>query len=161
LESVPNRQAKILEALLHPWSINGRNTRYRFPNQRSKCLAKALSRLETEAPPSASQDLEFRDWLTGFDGIGPKTASWITRNFLDSDRVAILDVHVVRAGILAGIFDGQASATRSYAALEGALVAFAQGLRVRLAILDTMIWCQMRHLSSLALRAIASSQNKF
>jgi thermostable 8-oxoguanine DNA glycosylase len=155
LENVSNRQAKILEALLEPWNINGRKTRYRFPAQKSKCLSKALTRLEAEVPPSTAEHLQFRDWLTEFDGIGPKTASWITRNFLDSDRVAILDVHVLRAGVLAGIFDAHTSVTRSYTHLETALVAFAEGLRVRLAILDTMIWCQMRHLSSLALRAMA------
>ena len=155
LQSTPRRESQILEALAEPWKLGGRHVKYRFPKQRGKFVANALTRLEKETPPLAN-DIAFRDWLTGFDGIGPKTASWITRNHLDSDNVAILDIHVFRAGVLAGVFDSRASVSRSYAALEASLIAFARGLRVRLAILDTMIWCQMRHLSSLALRTLAT-----
>lgn len=34
--------------------------------------------------------------------IGPKTASWIVRNYRKSDCVAIIDIHIHRAGLLAG-----------------------------------------------------------
>jgi endonuclease III len=37
-------------------------------------------------------------------GIGPKTASWIARNWLDADDVAILDIHIMRVGQVIGLF---------------------------------------------------------
>ncbi|MDZ3993341.1 hypothetical protein PspTeo4_24872 [Pseudomonas sp. Teo4] len=39
-----------------------------------------------------------RDWLLELPGIGYKTASWVARNWLDADDVAILDIHILRAG---------------------------------------------------------------
>ena len=43
-----------------------------------------------------------RDWLLAIPGIGPKTASWIVRNRTGSSAVAIIDVHILRAGTSAG-----------------------------------------------------------
>jgi len=153
LNPCANQEMSIYEALSEPLNIGLRSVKYRFPNQRSRFLGRALNRLSQEHPPAES-DIVFRNWLLTFDGIGPKTASWITRNHLDSDRVAILDIHIFRAGVLAGLFEKDASVSKSYFALEQKFVAFAQGMNVRLAVLDAIIWKQMRFLSELAISAL-------
>ena len=70
--------------------------------QRAVRLHQALAFLAGAYPPD--DPLELRDWLMRGPGIGPKTASWITRNLSATDRVARIDVHVRRAGISAGFF---------------------------------------------------------
>lgn len=144
---------EICDALTEPLMIDGRLLRYRFPHQRSHFVAAAINQLIDEQPPY-SDDLAFRDWLLRFRGIGPKTASWITRNFLDSDNVAILDIHIYRAGLLAGIFLPNQTITTDYAKLEQRLISFARALNSRLAILDTLMWCHMREFGSVALDAL-------
>jgi N-glycosylase/DNA lyase len=143
----------ILEALSEPLVIGHRQVHYRFAKQRSHFVSKALSRLDAEAAP-LHDDLALRSWLLSFHGIGPKTASWITRNFLNSDNVAILDIHIYRAGLLAGLFHPSQTVVRHYEALEERLVRFARALNVRLAVLDTLMWCEMREMGSFVLDAL-------
>lgn len=93
----------LLQLLDSPAVVHGRPQRYRFPNQRARRIAKAmveLPRIELDS----SDAVGFRDKIQELDGVGPKTASWITRNWLDTDEVAILDIHVLRAGWFLGIF---------------------------------------------------------
>ena len=146
-------QEEICAALMEPLVIRGRPVRYRFPKQRSQFVAEALNRLGREAAP-LSDDMAFRDWLLTFTGIGPKTASWITRNFLDSDNVAILDIHIFRAGLLAGLFRPNQTVEKHYSLLENRLLDFSQALGVRLSVLDTLMWCQMREMGPVALDAL-------
>jgi thermostable 8-oxoguanine DNA glycosylase len=148
-------EKQIFSALTEPLTIGGRLIHYRYPKQRSHFVAEALKRLQTNEAP-VTNDLALRDWLLRFKGIGPKTASWITRNFLDSDNVAIIDIHIYRAGLLAGLFRPEQSVLRDYDALEVRLVHFAQALNVRLAILDTLMWCEMRQMGSFAIEALRS-----
>lgn len=148
-------EAAVLAALSAPLCIHERQMHYRYPRQRARFVASALRRLHRERPPVHS-DILLRSWLQSFDGIGPKTASWITRNYLDSDNVAIIDIHVFRAGVLLGLFQPDADVSRQYLWLEERLVAFARAINLRLAALDTLIWSQMRHLGSLARATIAS-----
>jgi N-glycosylase/DNA lyase len=70
--------AEIENALALPLKVGGRAVQYRFARQRSKYLSLCLRRIAVESPPAG--DRAFRDWLRGFPGLGPKTASWITRN---------------------------------------------------------------------------------
>ncbi|MGY3221470.1 thermostable 8-oxoguanine DNA glycosylase [Bradyrhizobium sp. USDA 4512] len=79
-------------------------------------------------------------------GVGPKTASWITRNWLGSDEVAILDIHIIRAGVLIGLFGRQQSVPRDYDVMEARFLAFAAALNVRPSLLDAVMWREMRKL---------------
>jgi endonuclease III len=45
-----------------------------------------------------------RQLLLSIEGIGPKTASWIVRNVMGSDDVAIIDIHILRACTGMGVF---------------------------------------------------------
>jgi thermostable 8-oxoguanine DNA glycosylase len=79
-------------------------------------------------------------------GIGPKTASWITRNWLGCDQVAILDIHIIRAGLLIGLFKVDQKVERDYEAMEARFLAFAKALDVRPSLLDAVMWRSMRKL---------------
>ena len=66
------------------------------------------------------------------------------RNWLDSDAVAILDIHVVRAGRFCRLFNEQDRVERSYRPMERRFLEFARALGVRASLLDILIWDQMR-----------------
>lgn len=76
-------------------------------------------------------------------GVGYKTASWVARNWLDADDVAILDIHILRAGVVGGFLDSDLTVERNYEALEDQFLAFSTGLGVRASELDAVIWLEM------------------
>lgn len=138
--------ADAIERLLRePVEVEGRMRRYRFPRQRSIRLANAMCLIE-ESPPQADDPKVLRKGLTAIPGIGPKTASWITRNWLGSDDVAILDIHIIRAGLLIGLFDTSQRVPRDYEAMEARFLDFARAIGVRASILDAVMWKSMRKL---------------
>jgi N-glycosylase/DNA lyase len=139
---------EIFTSLSEPLEIGETTVRYRFAHQRSVYLAEALTMIEKEEPPA--DDLRFRLWLLKFRGIGPKTASWITRNWKDSDNVAIIDVHVCRAGELIGLYR-YGSSRNDYFRMERDFLLFAQAVGVRVSVLDVIIWSQMRRWGGLAI----------
>jgi thermostable 8-oxoguanine DNA glycosylase len=87
-----------------------------------------------------------RDALVTLPGVGPKTASWIVRNWRGSDEVSILDVHILRAGRTLGIFPEEWRVERNYRELEEAYLAFARDIGARASILDSVMWMTMRRL---------------
>lgn len=137
-------EERLQEALTEPLRIDGRARRYRFPRQKAHLLAAALRGLD--ALDASIGDRELRDDLTYLSGIGPKTASWIVRNIRGSDAVAILDVHIVRAGRLAGIFPLELTPERHYDRLEARFLVFASDIGVRASVLDALMWDYMRRL---------------
>lgn len=140
--SAPVSEAVIYEHLCEPLMINGRQVRYRFAKQKARYVSAAVNTLHAEeAPLQGGRAL--RDWLLQLPGVGPKTASWIARNWLDADDVAILDVHILRAGRLAGFFDASAKVERDYLELETRFLAFSQALGLRPSELDAVIWAEM------------------
>lgn len=147
--------SELESALAEPLEIGGRHMRYRFPRAKSRFLSAALDRLTREAEPS--DDLGFRDWLMTFDGVGPKTASWITRNYRHSDEVAIIDIHIQRAGRLAGVFGSGDKVERDYLAMENRLVQFSRAIEIRLSLLDNMIWNYMKRLTRVMLPSIQAA----
>lgn len=139
---VPTRE-RIEELLSAPLSVKGKGQRYRYPRQRSYRLHVALNSIR-DRPPRTSSPIHFREDLMELPGIGPKTASWVTRNWLGSDEVAILDVHVLRAGMMIGLFPGDYRLPRDYEALERRFLDFANALQIRASVLDAIIWREMR-----------------
>jgi N-glycosylase/DNA lyase len=108
--------------------------------------------IASERPPE--KDVELRTWLLEIKGIGMKTASWITRNWTGSNSVAIIDIHIWRAGQLIGLFHGQRP-ERDYIEMEDLFVRFAHGIRMKTSTLDAVIWSQMRSCGHLAKNATA------
>ncbi|WP_244788347.1 hypothetical protein [Cupriavidus pauculus] len=120
----------------------GRSAKYRFAKTKAKYLASVHAAFRASVAPS--DDVQLRRWLLDIDGIGPKTASWVVRNWLSSDNVAILDIHIYRAGLFAGIFDDRQSVDRHYFEMEERFLEFARALEVSAAMLDAVMWVQMR-----------------
>lgn len=143
----PARSAQEYEARLGvPLRVSGRArpVRYRFARQRAERLAGSLAILDRSRPPEDA--LALRDWLIGLPGVGPKTASWIVRNRFASEEVAIIDVHVHRAGVAAGFFSPTWRLPRDYAIFERAFCTVARRAGVSAAALDACMWDQMQQL---------------
>jgi N-glycosylase/DNA lyase len=136
-------EVDLLRLLSEPLEVQGRRVRYRFASQKARYLHLAMQRLANEPAPIHIGKV-LRDWLAGFDGIGLKTASWIARNTLDADDVAILDIHILRAGALSGFFDRSMTVERHYLRLEERFLEFSQHLQVRPSELDSVIWFEMK-----------------
>lgn len=134
---------RILELLSEPLNVKGRLRRYRFPNQRARRIA-SMRRQLVEMPLDLVSPRALRDRLMTFEGIGPKTASWIVRNHLDSDEVAIIDVHVLRACRLMSLFPDEISLPRDYESLEERFLDFAKAIKVRSSLLDAVMWAETR-----------------
>ena len=136
---------RLLEALQRPLIVEGRQVRYRFPRQRSDRIARALALLR-DRPLRAHDPRLFRTDLMMIPGIGPKTASWIVRNHTGSDEVAILDIHIVRACQAMKVFGRDIRLPRDYEQLEERFLTFARRIGVGAAVLDAVMWSQMRRL---------------
>jgi len=145
----------IEKALTEPLIVGARRVRYRYPHAKSRFLAEAMQKINAEPAPLHSA-LELRKWLLTFSGIGPKTASWITRNALHSDDVAILDIHIIRAGLLMGLFSSNHTVQRDYFDMEVRLVAFARAAGVSLSRFDSIIWCYMRQMHEIVMNALSA-----
>lgn len=139
---LPPTEESLLEWLKEPLAIDSRQVRYRFAKQKARYLYAALRKLSAEHPPLGSGKA-LRDWLLDIPGIGYKTASWVARNWLDADDVAILDIHILRAGLLGKFFEGNLSVERHYLELEEQFIRFSKGLGVRPSELDALMWLEM------------------
>jgi N-glycosylase/DNA lyase len=140
--SGPASEELIYQHLCKPLLVNGRPVRYRFAKQKARYISSALNLLHHEEP-RLQGGRALRDWLLKLPGIGPKTASWIARNWMDADDVAILDVHILKAGRLAGVFDASAKVERDYMLLEEQFLAFSHAMGLRPSELDAVIWAEM------------------
>lgn len=135
--------AEQVETLLsEPLHIAGRSVRYRFARQKAHYITHALQNL-AEINLDLG-DRELRDALCSLKGVGPKTASWIVRNWRGSDDVAILDVHLLRAGRALNLFKPEQSVERHYGDIENAFVDFARDIGAKASILDSVIWMAFR-----------------
>lgn len=133
---------EILGVLERPIQLSsGRSVRYRFAAQKSRYVAEFIN---TFRDPMTSDHVEIRDYLTTHRGIGLKTASWIVRNWFDSNEVAILDIHIIRAGLIAGFFEQHQDVAKDYIPMEKAFLHFARRIGVLPSSLDAVIWQQMR-----------------
>lgn len=130
--------AEVSSALQSSLESAGYKGRYRFPRQRGAAIARAIDYLLTRPAPAEGELL--RDYLMGIAGIGYKTASWVVRNHLSSDCVAVVDIHLVRAGLSAGIFDEKWRLPRDYLLYERFFLKWAEQAAVSAVHLDACIW---------------------
>lgn len=137
----PPTQEQFEAWLREPIQVGKRSVHYRFAAQKARYLAQALPILH--GAPTFAVGRHLRDWLLDVPGIGPKTASWIARNWLHADDVAILDIHIMRVGQLAGLFPKNLTVERDYLQLEELFLKFSAALDVRPSELDAVIWYEM------------------
>lgn len=147
LETSPERWQQVLQ---QPLSVDGRSVRYRYPNQKAKYLAGAMEYLRSHEI-CMTNGKKMRDDLLQINGVGPKTAGWVVRNYLDSDEVAILDIHLIRAGMLCDLFSPSQRVEKDYFEMEMRFLEFCERLGARPAVLDCLIWDQMREYGQTAL----------
>lgn len=145
LATADNQCSMLRELLSNPLQISGRSVKYRFVAQRAAYLARALSML-TALDESELSDVALRNSLLKLPGVGPKTASWIVRNRRASDDVAILDVHIVRACKIMGVFPRAADPARRYFELEERFLAFCRATGSAASSMDAVMWSTMRAL---------------
>lgn len=138
----------LLFLLSQPFEIGDKLRRYRFAAQKASYLARSLG-LARDLDLTLSHR-QLRDRLLELPGIGPKTASWIVRNHLDSDDVAIIDVHLQRACVLMNVFEAKSDPAKEYFKLEDLFLKFAEAIKVRASILDAIIWDFMRRMGPTA-----------
>jgi thermostable 8-oxoguanine DNA glycosylase len=131
--------------------------RYRYPNKKSEYIVGALRHVRAN-PPDLSSGKALRRSLLKIKGIGLKTASWIARNCLDCDDVAILDAHLIRACRLCDLFPPEWKVERDYLRMEERFLQFCQALEVRPSVLDCLIWSRMRQSGQLPLRMLEEKQ---
>ena len=148
-------QSSILSALKEPFILNSKKIHYRFPNQKSKYITQFLNRHDIEQIPLYN-DIELRNWLLTLNGIGPKTASWITRNFLGSEKVAIIDIHIFRAFNVMGLYSEKFDIQRDYLTLEEIFLDFCRAIDVQPSKMDALMWLQMKESNRVALKALQS-----
>lgn len=133
-----------------PLRVGSREIRYRYPNQKSRFLADAM-RYAQQNQLTMNSGLALRGQLLNIKGVGYKTASWVARNVLDSDEIAILDVHILRAGLLCGLFLPAQRVERHYEEMEARFLLFCEKLQVRSSAMDCLIWESMRSAGPLPL----------
>jgi thermostable 8-oxoguanine DNA glycosylase len=137
LEGTPS--ADVLEAeLRNPLRIAGTWRSYRFPKQKARYLAAALVSLQHI--DIHRDDISLRNCLTEIPGIGLKTASWVVRNYRDSNEVAIIDVHILRLCRAMGLFAMDLTPENDYLELEDLFITFANALGTPASFLDGLMW---------------------
>lgn len=139
-----NREESVLEMLLEPLDIGERKVRYRFAKQKARYISAAMNAMPQVDREASDRDL--RDKLVDIPGIGLKTASWIVRNWRNSDDVSILDIHILRAGQILGVFPKERTVEKHYLMLEDSYLEFAASISVRASILDSVMWMTMRQM---------------
>jgi N-glycosylase/DNA lyase len=160
LISTPNLNADTLSTnLREPLTVAGRQVIYRFWAQKARYLAAALRTLNAESVPRESPR-ELRLYLMRLPGVGPKTASWIVRNWLNSNEVAILDIHIVRAGQLMNLYSLTERVDTHYFAMEQRFLDLASAIGIPASDLDALIWSEMRRTPRLVARVLASSDER-
>jgi thermostable 8-oxoguanine DNA glycosylase len=122
---------------------HGRPRRYRFPARKAKLIVAARDWLAGEKSVFAQltdllDERERRVLLCACPGVGPKTASWILRNLGLGSRLAILDIHVRRALLDAGVLDGDSRC--SYEEVEQRFLTWCDSIYAEPAALDLFLW---------------------
>jgi hypothetical protein len=144
----PPSAGQIETWLREPLQVGTRWVRFRFAAQRARYLAAALPLVRSA--PVFVQGRSLRDCLLKLPGIGPKTASWVARNWLDADDVAILDIHITRVCRAIGLFPRGLTVERHYFQLEEQFLQFSAALNVRPSELDAVIWYEMASSTKMA-----------
>ncbi len=150
-------EQSIYNLLSEPLAHKGKFIKYRFARQKARYLAAAMGKLSDEEPPMESGQ-SLRNWLIDIPGIGYKTSSWVARNWLDADDVAILDIHILRAGQISGFIDQNLKVERHYVEIERQFLDFSRALGVRSSELDAVIWLEMMSSPLSVKRALEASR---
>lgn len=144
----------IARILSEPLQVEGHLRHYRFPTARAQHLAKTRVAVTKSAGnlqnllSTFSNAPKARSWfVANAPGLGPKQASMFMRNTGVSYDLAVLDRHVL--GYMAALDIGKEtghfiSGLSRYRRQEALLKSYADGLGVRVGLIDWAIWIVMR-----------------
>lgn len=145
--------------LSEPLLINDKAIKYRFSKQKAGYLAGAIEHIsKLECDYSSGKAL--RNSLLPIKGAGYKTCSWVARNWLGADDVAILDVHILRAGKIGGFLDSSLTVQKDYLRLEEQFIEFSNALGIRTSELDAEIWFQFSEYGKLTHRILRELEER-
>ncbi len=133
----------IEDAISAPFRWNGKEVHYRFSRQKSKYIFHFLQRSDIDELENLSGS-RLRDKLMTIKGIGPKTASWIARNYSNCEDVAIVDIHIYRAGRLAGFVNPKWDMKKDYYKIEEGFLNFCHSIHALPSKMDSIMWNQMK-----------------
>jgi len=153
----PSLESRLSEELARPLRGTAESdlpVRYRFPHLRAKHISRTAEAIygtgrSLRAILDSSPDERIaRSRIVEIAyGIGPKQASLFLRNIGHAQRLAILDVHVLRFMTVVGLTNTPASAIQSisvYEQFERRFQEFADDECVGVGLLDVAIWVVMR-----------------
>ena len=146
-------QETLEEAIAQPFWVNGRELHYRFPGQKASYIYDFLQRGDIREMEMLSGS-ELRERLLTVRGVGPKTASWIARNYSECNDVAIVDIHLYRAGRLAGFISPEWDIRKDYYKIEESFLSFCESINASPSRMDSSIWSQMKGSGRRALKML-------
>jgi N-glycosylase/DNA lyase len=127
-----------------PLKRDGTPRRYRYPRRKAHLVVRARSWLLER--PALTRDLPLLDderdrraYVCGCPGIGPKTASWLLRNLGYAHKLAVLDVHVLRAMVTAGVLPST-RLPQDYEQIEASYLAWCEEIEASPAAFDLFLW---------------------
>ena len=144
---------EIENAISAPFRWNGKDVHYRFSHQKSKYIFLFLQRNDIEEFESLCGS-RLRDRLMTIKGIGPKTASWIARNNGNCEDVAIVDIHIYRAGRLAGFVNPKWDMQKDYYKIEESFLDFCHSIKALPSKMDSIMWNQMKESNKRAIELL-------
>ena len=145
---------ELSKPLYMPKRVDGSHRRYRFPNVRARNIFQAARVISSEEEwlskllKASKSEREVRDSLAiSIPGLGLKEASHFLRNIRYSDRLAIIDSHVV--SFLEELEDVPQTNTgtitrKSYLELESRLQKICDRNGLNVSVFDMAIWHYMR-----------------
>lgn len=142
-------EAQLRKAQFDPPRRDGQLRRYRFPKRKADLLYRAQLWLRDYPSLAATltaikDERDRRDLLCDCPGIGPKSASWLLRNCGYAERLAVLDIHVLRAMQSCGRID-RADLARDYEFVEAAYLGWCREYDADPARFDLLVWDFSRH----------------
>jgi N-glycosylase/DNA lyase len=137
-------ETELARSQFAPPRRDGGPRRYRFPARKARLLVEAASWLGrvgmlSDALAAICTERERRALLCGCPGVGPKSASWLLRNCGLAERLAILDVHVLRVLRESGRVT-EAMLPRDYEHVEETFLSWCDELGADPAGFDLLLW---------------------
>ena len=128
-----------------PRRRDGSFRRYRFPKRKASAIVKARHWALCHAPlydrlHQLPGPRDRRRFLSQCPGLGFKTASWLLRNLGLGSELAIIDVHVLRALVMAKRIPNDVRIPRDYEIAEEAFLAWCDELDAPSAAFDLFVW---------------------
>lgn len=145
--------SEIEDAISAPFRWEGRDVHYRFSNQKAKYIYWFLQRDDIDEMENMYGSM-LRNRLLTVKGIGPKTASWIARNYGNCEDVAIVDIHIYRAGRLAGFVNPKWDMQKDYYKIEESFLDFCHSINALPSKMDSIMWNQMKESNKRAIELL-------